>query len=313
MKKLLLFLAVFLLLYLGITFVMSSLVLDTPNRSLDESYAIGAGQWKLNLDSLQAALPPAEAVEFPSPVDGTVLRGWLYRRAGARCGVIFSHGYHDNRVSMLKYTPYFDRCSCDLLLYDHRGFGKSDEAYATGGINEATDLLAAHAFLRKETGLADDRIGWFGESWGASTALQAAGRGAVHPAWVIAESPYTDWETAVVERGVRDYGPALSLLTPTTFWWVSRRSETEFYTASPLRAAPAIEVPVLLFHSLADTLTAPAQSDRIAERIRPDLLTYHPLDWGAWHAHNVVWRGREYEALIEEFVKRVRPDFCATE
>lgn len=311
MKKLLLFLVVLLLGYLGITFLMSGLVLDTPLRSLDESRAIGIVRWKLNLDSLQAALPPPEGVEFTNPDDGIVLRAWLFRQDGVpSCAVIFSHGYHDNRVAMLKYTPYFDRCGCDLLLYDHRGFGESDEAYATGGVNEATDLLVAHAFLARKTGLSDDRIGWLGESWGAATVLQAAGRGAVRPAFVVAESPYADWESAVVERGVRDYGPALALLTPGTFWWASQRSGTDFYAASPLRAAERIEAPVLLLHSLSDTLTAPAQSDRIAERIRPELLTYHALDWGAWHAHNVVWRAQAYEALLEEFVSRVSPGFC---
>ncbi len=310
MKKFLAFPAFFLLVYLGITYVMSGLVLDTPLRSLEESRTMGAERWHLNLDSLQAALPPPAEVEFANPTDGIVLRGWLFRQPDPSCAVIFSHGYHDNRVSMLKYTPYFDRCGCDLLLYDHRGFGESEEAYATGGVNEAADLLAAHKFLARETGLSDDRIGWLGESWGAATVLLAAGRGTVTPAWIVAESPFADWESAVVERGVRDYGPALALLTPGTFWWVSQRSGTDFYTASPLLAAERIDAPVLLLHSLSDTLTAPAQSDRIAERIRPELLTYHALDWGAWHAHNVVWRPRAYEELMMEFVVRVRPGFC---
>ncbi|CAH1000457.1 hypothetical protein LEM8419_01610 [Neolewinella maritima] len=310
MKKVLFVLAAILFLYIGATYYLSSLVLDTPNRSLEESYGIATGQWRVNIDSLRAELPPVQEVSFVSPVDGITLRAWLYQREGANCGIVLSHGYHDNRMSMLKYTPAFQDCGCDLLLYDHRGFGESDESYGSGGINEATDLLTAHAFLKARSGLSDGQIGWLGESWGAATALQAAGRGQVTPAFVIAESPYTDWATAITERGERDYGPALSAFTPGTFRWVAYRNGTDFATASPLQAAERITAPVLLFHSRQDTLTSPDQSDRIAERIAPGLLTYHALDWGAWHAHNVVWRPREYAELIQAFIDARRPDFC---
>ena len=312
MKRLLIALGLLLLVYLGITFFLSSLVLDTPNRSLEESYRIATEQWHINVDSIQSELPPPVGLSFASPVDGITLRGWLYPREGARCGVVFAHGYHDNRMSMLKYAPVFNRCGCALLFYDHRGFGESDEAYGSGGVHEATDLLAAHEVLKTQTGLTDEQIGWYGESWGAATALQAAGRegAAVAPAFVVAESPYADWETAISERGVREYGPVLYALTPGTFRWVGLRNGADFTAASTLDAAARVDVPVLLFHSRQDTLTSPDQSDRIAEALPADLTTYHALDWGAWHAHNVVWRPREYEMLIEAFLQQRRPDFC---
>ena len=196
------------------------------------------------------------------------------------------------------------------MLYDHRGLGESDEAYATGGVIEASDLLAAHRFLVERTGLSDDRIGWLGESWGAATSLVAAGRGEVEPAFVIAESPFSDWESAITERGRRDFGPLLDLLTPGTFAWVGLRNTSNFDEASPLRSAARISVPVLLVHSRQDTLTAPVQSDRIAEKIPEERLTYRPLDWGAWHAHNVVWRPRAYERMLDTFVRRRAPEFC---
>jgi alpha-beta hydrolase superfamily lysophospholipase len=299
------------LLYLGLTFVMSGLVLDTPNRSLEESYRIATERWKLNLDSLRDELPEPRSIAFASPVDGIVLRGWYFRQSvPANCGVVMAHGYHDNRMSMLKYTPYFDRCGCDLLLYDHRGFGESDEAYATGGINEARDLRAAHRQLSERSGLADDRIGWLGESWGGATVILAAANDGPDPAFVIAESPYADWETAITERGVKDYGAALHYLTPATFGWVGYRGAVDVDEASPEVAAASLEIPLLLLHSRQDTLTSPDQSDRIAARVDPGLLTYHALDWGAWHAHNVVWRPEEYEALLEDFVARASPDYC---
>ncbi|MGB3801193.1 MAG: alpha/beta fold hydrolase [Lewinella sp.] len=310
MKKLLVGLGAILLIYLLITFFVSGMVLDTPHRSLDESYRIAKERWHLNLDSIETTLPRREEVSFTSPVDGLTLRAWLYRQDTSTCGIILAHGYNDTRVAMLKYTPVFDRCGCDLLLYDHRGFGDSDEAYATGGVNEAADLVTAHQFLRQATGLSDQQIGWVGESWGASTALIGAGSGGVSPAFVVAESPYSDWETAITERGKRDFGPVLSWLTPGTFTWVGLRNGTDFAAASPLRYAESITTPVLLVHSRQDTLTAPVQSDRIAERIRPDLLTYRPLDWGAWHAHNIVWQPDTYARMVDSFLVANYPAFC---
>ena len=297
------------LIYVAVTYVISGMVLDTPQRSLAASYDIARDRWRLNLDSIEALLPPREEVSFPSAAGDLTLRGWLYRRDTTRCAVIFAHGYGDNRVSMLKYTPYFNRCGCDLLLYDHRGFGESDEAYASGGVLEAQDLLTAHRYVVDRTGLSADKIGWVGESWGAATTLLAAAAG-VTPAFVVAESPFSDWEAAITERGRRDYGPLLSLLTPGTFAWVGYRNGLDLEEASPLRSAARITTPVLLIHSRQDTLTAPQQSDRIAEMVTADLLTYRPLDWGAWHAHNVVWRPEEFARMLDTFVRQQAPDFC---
>ena len=310
MKRLLVFLGAFVLLYVAVTYVISGMVLDTPQRSLAASYDIARDRWGLDLDSIENGLPPREGVSFSSASGEVSLRGWLFRHDTSRCAVIFTHGYGDNRVSMLKYTPYFNRCGCDLLLYDHRGFGESDEAYATGGVIEARDLLAAHRFLVDRIGLPDEKIGWVGESWGAATTLLAAADGGVSPAFVVAESPFSDWEAAITERGRRDYGPLLSLLTPGTFAWVGYRNGLDLAGASPLRSAAQITAPVLLVHSQQDTLTAPVQSDRIAEEIPDQLLTYRPLDWGAWHAHNVVWRPRAYERMLDTFVRGQSPGFC---
>jgi alpha-beta hydrolase superfamily lysophospholipase len=264
-------------------------------------------RWSLDLDSLLRTLPPKESVEITSDFDGIKLRGWLFQPDSARCGVVMAHGYSVNRANMLKYAPIFSECSCAMLLYDHRGHGESDEAYGSGGYHEASDLITATHFLVEKTGLDLADIGWFGESWGGATVLLAAARpNAPKPAWVVSESPFADWESAIMERGVKDYGPALYALSPGAFTWTSFRAGVSFDEVSPMMAAKDIDVPVLLFHSRADTLTAPEQSDRIADNMDPELLTYRPLEWGAWHAHNVIWRREEYTRMVHDFVG----DFC---
>lgn len=304
MRKSLIALAVLVLLYLGITWYFSSLILHTPDRDIATVYQMNRDRWSLDLDSLQRTLPPHEDISFNSPVDGITLNGWLFRPDTVRCGVVMAHGYSVNRANMLKYAPIFDSCGCALLLYDHRGHGTSSpESFGSGGFHEATDLLAANDFLLQQTGLAQQRVGWFGESWGAATVILAAAReGAARPAWVVAESSFANWESAVMERGLKDYGNGLMALTPGAFTWTGIRAGLDFDEVSPLRAAPQVNVPVLLLHSAADTLTYPVQFDQLAAAFQPEVLTAYKLDWGAWHAHNIIWRRDEYTRLVLDFV-----------
>ncbi|MEM1357160.1 MAG: alpha/beta hydrolase [Bacteroidota bacterium] len=304
MRKLFYLIGFLVVAYLGITYFFSTLILHTPDRDLATVYQMNEDRWNLDLDSLLQTLPPKQEVSFTSPLDGITLKGWLFQPDSSDCGVVMAHGYSVNRANMLKYAPIFtdSTCSCAMLLYDHRGHGASDEAYGSGGYHEATDLMAATEILIKATGLPMDRIGWYGESWGGSTVILAAARAEKKPAWIVAESPFSDWETAVTERGYKDYGQGLRLLTPGAFAWTSWRADVSFSDVSPEKAAAQLEVPLLLFHSRADTLTGPGQSDLIAAATKPALLTYYPLEWGAWHAHNIIWRREEYTEMVHRFL-----------
>ena len=307
MKKFLLITTLILVLaYLGITYFFSGLILNTPHRDIPTVYQMNKDRWNWDLDSIVQTLGPKTDIEFTSPHDGITLKGWLFAPQNPDCGVVFAHGYSVNRANMLKYTPIFRDCNCALLLYDHRGHGESDEAHGSGGWHEGTDLVAATAVLREKTGLPMEKIGWYGESWGGATVIQRAVQAEEKPAWIVAESPYADWYSAVMERGLKDYGEGLKILTPGAFAWTGVRNDLTFSEVSPLKMIPDLEVPLLLFHSQSDTLTYPEQSDRLAAAAPPDLITYYPLDWGAWHAHNIIRRPEEYRTMVLDFVG----DFC---
>lgn len=310
LKKALIALIVLLLLYAGVTYYFSSLILHTPDRDIATVYQMNRERWDLDLEALQRTLPPREEVKITSQYDGTELKGWLFRPDTVRCGVVFAHGYSVNRANMLKYAPIFDDCGCALLFYDHRGHGESaPEAYGSGGWHEAEDLMDANTFLRNQTGLTAGQIGWFGESWGGATVLIAAARAKTDkPAWVVSESAYADWTSAIMERGLKQYGNGLKALTPGAFTWVNLRADVVFDEVSPLALAPTIDVPTLLIHSTADTLTYPEQFDRLVGAFDPEVVTAHKLDWGAWHAHNVIWDRPAYTGLVRDFIG----DFCGS-
>lgn len=302
MQKVLYVLLLLVMLYLGITYYFSGLILHTPDRDIATVYEMNERRWGLDLDSLKNTFPGMDTFSVRSTVDGITLRGWVYRPDTVRCGVVFAHGYSVNRANMLKYAPIFRDCGCALTFHDHRGHGQSDEAYGTGGIHEAADLITVSEWLARETGLTHDRIGWFGESWGGATVVMAASRAAVRPAWVVSESAYADWESAIMERGLKDYGEVLHLFTPGAFLWAGYRANIDLDAASPVAAARGLEVPLLLFHSRADTLTYPEQGDRLAAAAPPNMTTYHALDWGAWHAHNIIWDRAAYTRKVRAFV-----------
>lgn len=304
LKKISIIFLVFAAIYLIATYFLSGLILFTPDRDIATVYQMNEERWNLDLDSLRNTLPGEEEVSFISPQDSITLNGWLYRPDTVRCGVIFAHGYSVNRANMLKYTPIFDSCGCALLLYDHRGHGTSaPEAFGSGGYHESTDFLAAHDFLKRETGLVDKQIGWFGESWGGATVLLAASRqDKLLPAWVVSESAYADWETAVMERGLKQYGEPLRFLSPGAFWWTGFRADFDFYDASPVAMAPKITVPTMIIHSATDQHTGAEQFDQLAAAIPAELLTANKYDWGAWHAHNIIWRREQYTNDVLAFI-----------
>lgn len=289
------------LLYLGVTFFFSGLILHTPDRDIATVYQMNEERWGLDLDSLMKTLPEAEDFSLQSTVDGSNLKGWLFRPDTVRCGVVFAHGYSVNRANMLKYAPIFEDCGCAMALYDHRGHGESDDAHGSGGYHEATDLISVSEYLAKETDLTHDKIGWYGESWGGATVILAADRAATKPAWVVSESSYADWESAVMERGVKDYGSVLNLLAPGAFTWTGFRAGVDFDEVSPVKVVANLEVPLLIFHSQADTLTYPIQGDQLAAAAKPELTTFHSLDWGAWHAHNIIWDREQYTQMVLDF------------
>lgn len=233
--------------------------------------------------------------------DQKTIRGWHFKADSSNCAVILAHGWSTSRLSMIKYMYLFKDCGCDIIAYDHRGHNKSDKAYATGGIKEAEDLLKITEWTRNTTGFSDDQIGWLGVSWGGATALQA-GADDENVAFIIADSPFQDWHSAVLERAIRDYGQWINVFVPTIKGIVDWRAGVRFSDASALNSAPDIDEPVLIIHSKADSATASIQSVRIAAALNPQKSDFYQTDWGNDHAEDISNNPEEFEVLVDAFL-----------
>jgi dipeptidyl aminopeptidase/acylaminoacyl peptidase len=292
--------------YLGLIWYFSSLILN-PVSSLEQTQTNIQTVWGSSFEELMAPLP--EPIDFTAKAfDGIELQGkYFARRDTAPCVIIMAHGWTNTWAGLLKHVPVLSDCACDLVMFDHRGHGKSGRAYPTGSINESKDVIAVTEWVQKNKGFSDAQTGWYGESWGASAVLKA-GAANKNVAFIIADAPFQDWYSAIFERAVRDYGEGIHLVSSSVMSMVNWRTGINYEEASPLNAASKIVEPVLLIHSLTDEQTGSQQSVNISKQLNKKSV-FHHLNWGGGHTEDVRINRDKYQSLINNFLKGVDERF----
>lgn len=288
--------------YLGSSWFLSTQILS-PESSLALSKEKIKTEWGTSYETMIKLLP--EPVDFTiQSFDGTLLKGkYFASKTTPKCVIIGVHGWTCTWAEMLKYVPVLADCSCDWVLYDHRGHGESGKAYPTGSINEAKDLLAITEWVQKTKGFEDAKIGWLGSSWGASTVLKA-GESGKQVGFMIADSPFQDWYSAIFERAERDYGAWTKFAAYGIMKIVNWRTGVNYREASPLNATKHIKVPILLTHSKMDNSTDSTQSVNISKHLNAKSV-FHHTTWGGDHTLDVVLHKEKFRALVTNFLKTV--------
>jgi fermentation-respiration switch protein FrsA (DUF1100 family) len=113
-----------------------------------------------------------EDAEFTS-ADGTRLHGWYVAAENPQAEILFCHGNAGNvthRADLLWKVPR--QAQASLLVFDYRGFGKSEGTPNETGV--LADARAARAWLAKRAGVAESEIVLMGESLGAAVAVDLA-------------------------------------------------------------------------------------------------------------------------------------------
>lgn len=297
--------------YLAASWTLSAKVLF-PESSLEKTKSRIIQYWGTTYEDAMATMPEPQPFSVQSN-DGLSLNGKYFQMSdSSTCAIIMPHGWGAMWADMLKYVPTFSDCNCDFVMYDHRAHGESEGKYATGGIKEAEDLWLVTDWVLSNKNFKLNEIGWMGSSWGAATSL-IAGAEPEDVGFIISDSPYQDWHSAVFERAIRDYGSGIQLLASGVMQMVNLRSGVNYKEASPVNKASGIAEPVLLIHSAADTKTSSNQSINIAKNLNPTHSQFHHSQWGNDHVMDAVRNQEEFRELVQQFLKKEAPQFLKSE
>lgn len=115
-----------------------------------------------------------EDAEFQA-ADGTQLHGWFFESQHPQAVILFCHGNAGNlthRVDVMEELPRHANAS--LLLFDYRGYGKSEGSPDEVGV--LADTRAARKWLADRAGVAEKDIVLWGESIGGAIAVDLAAK-----------------------------------------------------------------------------------------------------------------------------------------
>jgi pimeloyl-ACP methyl ester carboxylesterase len=269
---------------LAIGISITAIALVSAMTVVSQLSAAGAGALLFPSRQVSARTTPASCVERTFVGDGVELAGWVCRTTAAnhKGTIVYLHGVADNRGSSVGAIGALVPLGFDVIAYDSRGHGGSEGDRCTYGYYEKRDLQ------RVLNQLAVDEVILIGHSLGGAVALQAA---AIEPRVraVVAASTFSDLRTIAAERA---FGlPAWSL--GPAFARAERDGQFVVDEVSPMRAAGAITVPVLLLHGQQDRDTSPSHSSRVFDALRAPkrLITVE-------HAgHNDVLRADVWEEI----------------
>jgi len=231
------------------------------------------------------ATPDLAGMEYEevetTAADGVRIHGWWIPAAGGRGAVLFCHGNAGNISHRLESAAVFIRLGFNVLIFDYRGFGRSEGSPDEQGTY--LDAEAAYRHLREEKGIAPERIVIFGRSLGGAVAIELARR--EKAAALIVESTFTSAE----EMG--------KLIYP--FLPVGLLIRNKY---DSLAKVGELSLPVLVVHSPDDELVPFEQGERLF-RAAAEPKEFLAIRGG--HGDGFLVTGPAYEAGIDSFLKKI--------
>src|SRR5574338_626858 len=237
-----------------------------------------------------------EDVRFTTD-DGVTLSGWLIPAGReTRAAVVLLHGFSWHRLPWLaEFVPWLQP-RYNVLQFDFRGHGFSDDAPITLGTLEQRDVAAAVRFLQGR-GLGPTAL--MGISMGGAVAIMAAPDLPV--AAVVADAAYARVENPVGNRMRMGRYPLPRLGSRLVVAAASLRARVRL--RPPIDCVPHVAPRgLLLIAPQEDRLVSPGQSRALYEAARePKELFGVP---GAAHSEAHAVAGEAYERRVLDFLAR---------
>jgi uncharacterized protein len=219
--------------------------------------------------------------------DGVRLHGWFVPAESDTTWFWF-HGNAGNvsdRLDNLK--QLHDKLGVNILLFDYRGYGRSQGTPSEKGLYLDGD--AAIAYLHSRQDVADDKIVYFGRSLGAAVAVDIALR--QPPLGLILESPIP----SVASVAQHAY-PALPS------WLANLALQAQFDASAKIGN---ISQPLLVLHGNQDD-TIPIAAGRQLFDNANEPKTFYVIE-NAGHNDTYVVGGERYFAALATFLDRLAP------
>ena len=238
---------------------------NMPSRELDATPAL-------------AGLP-YEDVSLTT-TDGLQLHAWFIARPREKGVVLFSHGNAGNISHRLDSMKIFYDLGYSVLIFDYRGYGKSEGAPSEQGTYR--DAEAAWEYLTGDRGYPDKDIVLFGRSLGGAVTAWLATRHT--PRALIVESTFTS---------VPDMAASLYPLFPVR--WLARfRYPAREYLSR-------IHAPVLIVHSREDEIIPYEHGEKLYAAANPpkEMLTLR-----GGHNDGFYVSGKTYTEGLRSFLDK---------
>jgi alpha-beta hydrolase superfamily lysophospholipase len=218
--------------------------------------------------------------------DGLELSAWYVPAAeeGAPT-VLLAHGLLASKWGMMQYMPWLHEAGYNVMFFDFRGHGGSDQRPTTIGPDEVLDVQAALDWLEAEG--AGEQVAGLGLSLGAAALVNTAIQDERLDALIL-DSLFADW-------GDTDYAEEYRLPPD---WLVPG-------VPSPEELLPRIHVPVFIIHGTADILTHEDHARRLyraANEPKEIWINDSGHAWSAWTYPEV------YQQKVLDFLARALAD-----
>lgn len=216
---------------------------------------------------------PAEDVFFAT-ADGVRLHGWFApTQEPLAPTLLYFHGNAGNLSDRLDNIAFLLALPANVLAVDYRGYGKSEGRPTEQGVY--LDAQAAYDYLRRERGLAPDRIVLLGQSKGTAVAVDLASKRKV--AGMILEAGFPSVKR-VVQR--LTWLPGLHFILRSKFDSASKLKEIR----APVLVAHCRQDPVLpyeLGEELFAAANEPKQFVSYSGECHEPLFIANPDDYAA--------------------------------
>ena len=246
-------------------------------------------------------------VSFPT-ARGRTLRGWWLdgqpgpgnQTGNGKGVVIVTHGWGANREMMLPLARNIRNAGWQVLLFDARNHGESDDDDFSSMPRFAEDTEAALDWVRDAGGRSTGPVVLIGHSVGAAAVLLVASRRSdIHG--VISLSAFAHPEAMMRRWLAWKRLPFLPI-----GWYVLRHVERvighRFDDIAPVNTLPRVACPVLLAHGRSDPIVPFEDAETLYAHRGEASVTFEPLPGG----HDLSDQLAEHQATLTAFLDQCR-------